>query len=208
MSRLIQILTAALMGVLLSAYPSFAQTPVPAEREDHAQLRSILESVRESINAGEFEDVIAHFHSTFAATMIDQTLLTKPEDVKSYFEKWFKGEDAVIKKLTINPEADEKTIIFDGKYGLVYGSNKEIYEIAIGNTYEINSRWTAMLIKDGGKWKLLSIHNGVNFMDNPVLSAAEGSTLYFGIGGVVVGILLTLMVAWIRRRLTRRSVMS
>ncbi len=170
-------------------------------KEDHQQLRTLMSSLRDAVNTQDFDGLKPHLHSPFAATMITQDVVTTPEDLKAYFEKWMTGDKAFIKKMKITPEADELTAIYDGKFGVVYGSNKEEYELATGNNYSIDSRWTATVIKDQGQWKLLAIHSGVNFVDNPVLHAVADETTRFGIGGVILGFALGLAAFWGYRKL-------
>ena len=98
----------------------------------------------------------------------------------------------------MDPVADAPTKIYDDRFGVVRGSNTEMYELANGNAYTFKTRWTATMIKDQGTWKILAIHNGTNFLDNPLLEAAEDSVYYFGGGGLVIGLILGVLIG--RRR--------
>jgi hypothetical protein len=49
----------------------------------------------------------------------------------------------------------------------------ERYELADGRGFDIAGRWTATMIKDNGQWRILAIHAGTNFLDNPVINAIE-----------------------------------
>jgi len=190
------------VAVVLLAGPSTAIAQ-EANAEDHEQLRALLTNLTETINAGKFGELEQFLYEPFSATMINQETLTSREELKAYFEKWVSGEGALIKKITMAPEADEQTTIYGDKYGTVRGSNVETYELTTGTSYKLTSRWTATLIKDGGQWKILSVHSGINFIDNPVLAAAEESLIYFAAGGVAAGVLGTLILFWLFRR--RRS---
>jgi hypothetical protein len=87
--------------------------------------------------------------------------------------------------------------------GIVRGSGSEFYELADGRTYPMETRWTATVIKgDDGKWRILSLHIGTNFLDNALLSAAVATAKSYvltaaGIG-VAIGLILGLLLG--RRR--------
>ena len=181
--------------LLMVAFAASAQN----QEQDHEQLRGLLEKTRDAVNSGQFANLMPLFHDPFAATTINQELVTSREELQGFFERWFKGDGAIIKKLTMDPEADAPTEIYDGKFGIARGSNTEVYELANGKTYALKVRWTATLIKDEGTWKILAIHNGTNFLDNPLLEAAEGSILYFGAGGLVVGLIAGVLIGRRRR---------
>lgn len=66
----------------------------------------------------------------------------------------------------------------------------------------MKTRWTATVMKDAdGKWRILALHIGANFNDNPIFHAVEKSTKYFAAGGLAVGLLLgALGMAFWRRK--------
>lgn len=171
-----------------------------ANAEDHEQLRALLTNLTEAINAGRFDQLGQFLYEPFSATMINQETITSREELDAYFEKWVTGEGALVKSITMAPAADELTVIYDGKYGTVRGSSKDAYELETGNSYSLTSRWTATMIKDGGQWKILTVHSGINFIDNPVLAAAKESLTLFTAGGVAGGVLGTLILCWLFRR--------
>ncbi len=72
--------------------------------------------------------------------------------------------------------------------------------MADGRSFDIDGRWTATAMKDDGQWKVLAIHSGTNFLDNPVLSAIERSTLYVASGAGAAGVVLGFLVGFFVRR--------
>ena len=55
-------------------------------------------------------------------------------------------------------------------------------------------------MKDNGQWKVLALHSGTNFLDNPVISAIERSTLYVASGAGAAGIVLGFLAGFFVRR--------
>ena len=69
--------------------------------------------------------------------------------------------------------------------------------------FPMKTRWTATVIKDtDGKWRILALHIGTNFLDNPLLTEVEDAVKSYmirgAIGGVVVGLILGFLLG--RRR--------
>jgi hypothetical protein len=186
---------------LLGPAPLLAQEERVPHAEDHEQLRAILVELRDAINERDFAALEPHMFSPFSATMIDQTLLTSGDELSEYFESLFAGDDPLIRRLTMDPVADTLTEIYDDKYDIARGGNTEVYEMASGNTYTLESRWTATLVKDENRWKVLAIHSGVDFLDNPIFAAARRGSLYFGGGGLAIGLLGGMLIGWFLRRI-------
>ena len=62
------------------------------------------------------------------------------------------------------------------------------------------------MIKDtDGQWRILALHIGTNFLDNPILSVAESALKTFTVGGALVGLLLGWLITffYLRRRKAR-----
>jgi hypothetical protein len=68
----------------------------------------------------------------------------------------------------------------------------DTYDFSDGDTRTMASRWSAVVVKKGGKWKLASLHIGVNAFDNPVLSALKDGMPKIGAIGAVIGLVLGL----------------
>jgi hypothetical protein len=82
----------------------------------------------------------------------------------------------------------------------------ERYELADGRGFDIQGRWTATAIKEDGRWTVVALHAGTNFLDNPVINAIERNAMLFAIGGGGIGAIAgSLFGFFIGRRRARRS---
>jgi hypothetical protein len=102
--------------------------------------------------------------------------------------------------------ADALTELYaNNSIGIVVGSGEENYILSDSRHYDMQTRWTATVIRDDdGQWRILSLHIGTNFLDNPILAEAENSLIYAVAGGLIIGIFLVLIINLFRRRLTKR----
>lgn len=181
-------------------------TAEEVDGEIHDELRQVLRGIETAINTAEYEDMLPYFHENLLVTTINQEVLTKKEEIPAYFNKWF-GADGYLKKLHIEFTPDIKTMLYaDNTIGVVNGAGIENYTLSDTRYFEMKTRWTATVIKDtDGKWKLLTIHIGVDFLNNPILGKAESSIKYFGAGGFLAGMLLCLLLCWLHGRCRSRT---
>jgi ketosteroid isomerase-like protein len=170
-----------------------------AHEQDHEQLRNLLAETRDAINSANFAALEPLFYEPFSATLLNQDVVTTSQELTGFFDQWFKGDTAIIKSLTMDPVADAQTEIYDGTFGIARGSNTEVYELVNGKAYTFKTRWTATVIKDEDRWKILAVHNGTNFLDNPLLAVAERAGYYYAGGALLVGVLIGFFLGRARR---------
>jgi hypothetical protein len=167
--------------------------------QDHEQLRALLRTAKEAVNAKNFEALKPLFHEKFSITTVDQKVFTSFEDFKAHFANLLTGNNAPLKSITFNPEADALTEFVGDNIGLSHGTSTDTYAFTDGDTRTMSSRWTATLIRDSGKWKILNLHIGANILENPVTEAAKGYVYKVGLGAGIGGLLLGFIIAWVLR---------
>jgi hypothetical protein len=166
---------------------------------DHEELRALLRTAKDTVNAKNFDALKPLFHEKFSITTVDQKVFINFDDFKAHFAGLFTGANAPLKSITFNPEADALTEFVGDNLGLSHGSSTDTYVFSDGDTRVMTSRWTATLIKDTGKWKILNLHIGTNLLDNPVTEAAKSYVYKVGVGAGLGGLLLGFILAWVMR---------
>ncbi len=163
----------------------------------HNELRQLVVGIEKAINSEKYDSLAQYFSKEMKVTAINQELLSKHSDIVPWFEKWF-GKNGRVNKLEIKLTAENKTKFYGDNMGIVYGIGVEKYILSDARKFDFLTRWTATVIKeDDGKWRILTLHIGTNFMDNPLLGAAESSIKMFGAMGVIVGLLLGLLFGFL-----------
>jgi hypothetical protein len=178
--------------VMLVATAALAFTsPVRADGRDqaHEELRGLLKNVVAGLNGQNLDGVAPLFSDKVAITTVDQRLFKTFGDFKAYYDGLFHGDKARLKKITFNPVADDLTEFLTDDYGYVYGTSDDIYEFTDGDTRTMKSRWTALVAKQNGAWKITTVHTGVNIFDNPVLTALETYVAKSGLIGAIAGLI-------------------
>jgi hypothetical protein len=168
--------------------------------QDHDELRALLKAMTEAMNSRNLKTIAPLLHDKFSITTVDQQVFTTLPDFESYFNNLFNGDKALLKSITFNPTADVLTEFVGENIGLSHGTSTDTYLFTDGETRVMSSRWTAVVYKDNGKWKVLSVHIGTNLLDNPVITALKSKLYQIGIGAGLAGLLLGFGLM----RLTRR----
>lgn len=178
----------------------------PSDDAIHQELRNLLRGVEESVNNGKFGDLGSFFTDQPRITPINQEVISSRADLDSYFNRWF-GSGGYLKSLKMSLTADALTELSPDKtWGLVRGSGTEDYILADGRSFPMKTRWTATVVKNPeGHWRILAIHIGTNFLDNPILAKAESALKTFAMGGLLLGLFLGAGLTFLIRRLRKKT---
>ena len=187
--------TLALCIFFLTQLAFADETP---DKAIHGELRAITEGLTQAINNQKFDQLAPYFHEKMRVTTVNQEFLDSHAAIEPYFKRWF-GPGGLLKTLEMKLSADAETELYDdNRFGIVRGKGIERYGLSDGRKFDMQTRWTATVIKDSdGKWRILALHIGTDFTDNPLLSAIERSVLWSGLGGAVGGLLLGVGLMWL-----------
>ena len=194
--------TVALLLLLISPALAAQET----DQAIHEELRGVLIGIQKAVNSEEYGSLARYFHENLTITTINQEVISTRAEIEPYFKKWF-GPGGYLKALKMSLVADELTELYaDKTFGIVRGSGEEDYVLSDSRSFPMKTRWTATVIKDtDGRWRILTLHIGTDFLDNPILSVAEESVKFFAIagaaGGVVIGILIMFLLGRGKRTL-------
>jgi len=196
-SRLFALVILALVFALVAPGAGLAQD---ARAQDHDELRAMLRAVTKAMNEKDLPALAAVMLPDVSITTVDQQRFKTLADFQKYWNAMFTGATLQIRKVTLNPSVDDLTQFIDDSTGLAYGTSTDTWEFADGDVRTMKVRWSAVLRKVDGRWKVASLHVGTNLLDNPVLDAAKATAWKVasgvGAGGLVVGAI----IGWLGRR--------
>ena len=176
-------------------------TSIADEREaDHAALREIMKISSEALNTKNLE-LLKPILSTqrFTITTVDGQKFDSLEAFSSYWKALFEGEEALLERIEVDPIADRKTEFLAENVGLVEGTSTETYHFTDGDVISMQTRWSAVTIREGEDWKLASIHFSANLLDNPLLDVAKQKMTQYVIAAALAGLVLGLILMGVFR---------
>jgi len=177
----------ALVACLLLGAPARAEEP---DHAIHEELREVVRQATTAIEEERYLDVLPLLTEDFEGTTLTQDPITGRQGVKDYFDLWF-GKGGYMASMSIAIEPDTLTDLSDDRsWGLVRGSAREHYVAKNGDSFDFDSRWTTVMVRDtDGKWRVRAIHFGTNHLDNPVLWKVRDSVITYGaVGAIGIGV--------------------
>jgi ketosteroid isomerase-like protein len=169
------------------------------EHSDHAEaihqkLRDLRDATISALNRGDIDAVLPHLHQNIVFTAMNGEVCRGKAAMRTYFNRMMKDPGHIVESLEIEAKVDRLTDIYGGATGVASGSSLNRYKLIHNLEFDVDLRWTATLVKEGGEWQVASFQAAANIFDNPLLNKAK-SALYIGVGGAaVVGLLLGVLI--------------
>ena len=165
-----------------------------------AELDKFRDDLFHAFNTGDYPAMLEKYcHKDIIATWQDGTTSEGHAGVVAEFDKL----KQFIDKMTVDATTDKRLILNDGNLVISSGEMKDHYELGRGPSVNLNSRWSATLVKDNDRWLLASFSASTNAFDNEVVSLYLTSQKYTvstvaGLVGIGIGLLIS-------RTMNRRS---
>ena len=196
------LLCAVAVPVSSQAPPSADKLAVEPANEEavHNELRAFRDGLLDAMNKGDIERELTYFHPNVVITWHNAEVSRGHDGVRAYLNRMLTGPDKLVEKYKADVEVDELTILYGGDTGISFGSAVEHFELTSGRKLELHARWSATLVKEGGRWLIASLHASDNLFDNPLLNMARRWVWWAGGLGLVVGLVIGVILG--RRRKT------
>lgn len=159
------------------------------EKEDpvHAELRTVRDDLINAVNNNDRDALIKQLHPNVTVTWMNGEVSRGPEEVKAYYDKMMSGPNKIVQTIQVYPKVDRLSDMY-GDTALSYGSSDDHFKLTSGLEFDVHSRWSAVLVKHEGKWKVAQFQAGANLFDNPLLNAAKKTAIWASILAGVVGL--------------------
>jgi uncharacterized membrane-anchored protein YhcB (DUF1043 family) len=158
-----------------------------------AELDKFRDELFHAFNTGDYPAMLEEYcHKDIIATWQDGTTSEGHAGVIAEFDKL----KQFIDKMTVDATTDKRLILNDGNLVISSGEMKDHYVLGRGPSVNLNSRWSATLIKDNDRWLLASFSASTNAFDNEVISLYLTSQKYTvsaiaGLIGIGIGLLFS-----------------
>lgn len=177
----------------------FAQSANGSEDPRHNELRAILADLQKALGDKDIPKIKSYLHPNVNVIYQNGEVADGVDAVEAFYKRMLTGDNPLLKNYSASVAVDQLSEFY-GDTAVAYGSVIDSLSFADGQEIKLPSKWTATLVKENGQWKIVSLQFGVNVFDNPVLSAAKKSIIYFSFGGAAVGLILGLIITRFRKK--------
>jgi len=197
MTMPISLATVGILGLLAGAGQSTGQ---PAEDPSHAELRLLKDDLVDAVNTRDVPRLLKHLHPDVVVTWQNAEVSRHPEGVRAYLARMLEGPNRIVDSFTTAVAVDELTILHGGDAGISFGSTRDHFSLRGGQSFDLDSRWSATLVRHDGRWVIASFHASTNLFDNPLLTGARRAAIGAAAGALIVGVLVGWLIGRRRRR--------
>ena len=190
-----------LFTIILSSIFSMPSTAfAETDAEIHTELRALLNGIETAVNTEKYSDLAQYFHKDLRVTTVNQNTITSHPEIEAYFKEWF-GEGGYLVSLKMSLKPDALTEFYNNKtMGIVRGSGIEKYKLTDGRDLDLNTRWTATVIKDAdSKWRIVALHLGTNFYDNAIYNEMRSYLIKVALIAGLISVLFGFIVGYFLR---------
>ncbi|HVU27019.1 MAG TPA: nuclear transport factor 2 family protein [Verrucomicrobiae bacterium] len=166
---------------------------------ERAALRLIRTNYMEAVNSGDLSKLKNDLSSDVTGVMVTGEAVKGYNDLVNYW----KGVQNLIGPggsyhVTVNAD---KTDLF-GDVAVSRGTTDETIRLPNGKELNFSASWTSVCHKENGVWKIFRVEATLDPINNIFVSYQRQKTkLIYGIGGLVIGVILISLVQFLRCRL-------
>ena len=167
----------------------------PAEQNTHNALRKVKDEMTMALNKSDLPALLKHVHPDVVFTGMNGEVARGKPAVQKYFARMMSGPNRVVKEVKIDLTVDTLTILHGTDTGIAYGYSIDSYKLSEGMDFEVKTRWTATMVREGGAWYIAGFHSSANIFENPLLTKAQNTLIWAGLAGVLLGLLIGFLAA-------------
>ena len=183
-------------GLLAAA----ALAPAAAAASDeatHEALRAFKRDIEAAFNRmgasaklEDFEPLLRFVHDDVVLAAMNGDLVTGRQGIVDYFKRTMTGPERTVKSVQHDFRPEALTKLF-GDTGISYGRSTGRYELTDGTRLQVETIWTATLLRRDGRWVVASFQFAPSIFENPLVAPLV-RWLYWGVslaaaGGLVLG---------------------
>lgn len=178
---------------MLLVSPAFGQTSQPVMTPDATvAIGELRTELIDSFNAGDLPRLLSHLDPDVVITWQNGEVCRGPEQVRAYYDRMMNGANRVVTSVHSDPKVTDRHVY--GDWAVSWGELNDHFILTDGSDLQMNSKFTATIVRHEGVWRVASFHLSVNAFDNSIMKLATRKTaMWVGglalVGGLLVGLL-------------------
>ena len=187
-------LLVVLIGAVVTNVAGAQESPPAGEDPVHNELRALKAEMIEAFDKKDIDKMLSHMTENVVVTVQNAEVLRGHEAVRKFHERMSEGENPQVEVLRSEFEVTDLSVIYGGDAAIAFGDMDDHFKLRQGMEFDLNSRWTATLVKENDRWLLAAFHVSTNMFDNGVSNlqtkwAATKTGIVALLGGLAVGLL-------------------
>jgi uncharacterized protein (TIGR02246 family) len=173
----------------------------------YVQLLKVRSDLVEAYNRRDLNGILNLCTPNVVVTWQNAEVTEGRDGVRKYYDKMMTGPDRIVESMTADPTVDNLAVLYNGDTAVSRGAMNDHYKLTDGSEFDMHSRWSATLVKDGDKWLIANFHASVGAFDNPLLRMIVGkASLLAGVAGVLAATIVVSLIWWFSGRRRKAAV--
>jgi uncharacterized protein (TIGR02246 family) len=161
----------------------------------HQELRALREKAVTAFKAKDIEGLLECLDEDIVATLQNGEAYVGHDGVREFHKRMSEGADRTVKSQETTFNVDDLSFIHNSDAAIARGTLDDHFVLTNGMEFDLKSRWSATVIKEGDRWLVASFHASANMFDNGVSDLMlKWNTLKFGGLGLLGGVIGTALV--------------
>ena len=173
----------------------------PAEDPIHDELRAVREKAVDAFKTKDIDRLLECFHKDVVITLQNAEVCVGHEEVRAFHERMSEGEDRSVQSQETEFKVDDLSILYGDDTAVAHGTIQDDFKLTSGMQFQLESRWSATLVKEEDKWLVASFHASTNMFENGVSDVMlKWNSIKVGGIALLTGIVLTAVVSKLRKK--------
>jgi hypothetical protein len=174
--------------------------------KDHQELTKLREVTEKAINTRNFDLLKPYLvQNNLTVITVDGQKFASLEAFREYWTKLFENKSLGIERIEVKPIADGPTEFLSDNVGVCHGTSNDSYYFKTGDVKVMPERWSAVVLKDKGVWKVSRIIFSANILDNPVVTTIKADIEKFVIIAVLAGAVIGVLIGALGMSMIRKK---
>lgn len=185
-----------------AAMPLAAQELDPAVEATHDEIRALKSGVEEAFNLigssgadGDIEPLLQFVHDDVVLVAMNGETVVGKQGIRDYFQTKMAGPEPTVASIHHTFNVAALTTLYGDDTGVAYGDSPGQYELTNGMSFDVNTYWTATMVREDGQWLIASFQFAPSIFENPLAEEAFGMVKRVGIIAGIVGLILGFLLA-------------
>ncbi len=124
-----------------------------------------------------------------AVTLQNAEVCVGHDQVLAFHKRMSEGDQRTVQSQESTFEVDDLSTLYGDDTAVARGSMHDEFKLSTGMEFQLDSRWTATLVKKEGRWLVAVFHVSTNMFDNGVSNLMlKWNTIKVGGFALLVGI--------------------